>query len=123
MSKEEKVKEALSKQDLFKFLSIERVNHKPHPYTVGPKHITHANRNGGLGILDEQVCREVQCAHPECNTPYDEHTSDEVCFLQLLRDGTEKEANTILKQLVGDLGEAFVDGFSFVETDEKFRIT
>lgn len=125
MTNEEKFKkinEALIDQDLFVCLNVMDVNHKPHPYTVGPAHIKYANEGGRRGILNEQVCREVKCAFQGCNTSYDEHTADNVAFLQLKRNGTNEEAQNILKEVVDTLGPEFIDGFSFVETEEKFRI-
>lgn len=119
--KETKIKEAL-KGDLFIVKSVKDINHKPHPYTVGARHAIYASDKNG-GILDESICRKVQCAHPHCNTDYDGHTSDNVCFLQLTRNGTNEEAQVILKGLVDTLGEKFIDGFAFVETTEKFRIS
>lgn len=120
--KTERIQEELKSQDLFKCLEVNNINHKPHPYMIGPAHIKYSNEGGRGGILNEQVCREVKCAHTGCNLPYAEHTSDNVAFLQLLRNGINVEAGTILKKLVDSLGESFVDGFVFVETEEKFKI-
>lgn len=120
--KEKILRDALKDQDLFVVKSVMGVNHKPHQYTIGPKHVTYASDHCG-GMLGEETCRKVQCAYPKCNTPYDEHTYDTVCFLQLLRNGTNDEANAIMKKLVEDIGKSVVDGFALVETDEKFRIS
>ena len=119
--KETKIREAL-KSDLFIVKSVQDVNHRPHPYTVGPKHVTYVSDKNG-GMLDESVCRKVKCAHPNCNIDFDGHTSDNICFLQLTRNGTNDEAQILFKELVETLGEKFIDGFAFVETVEKFRIS
>lgn len=126
--KDEQVIKALESQDILIFKSITNVNHNPHPYTIGPKHIVFASDRYG-GMLGEDAIKEgekqgkCKCAHPQCNTPYESHTSDQVCFLQFTRDTTGDEVNVVLKKLVDDLGPKFVDGFAFVETKEKFRVT
>jgi len=125
--KAEKIKKSLEGQDLYTCLSVDQANHNPHPYMVGPHHITYAadNHGGMLGedaILAGEKVGKCKCAQPKCNTPYEDHTSDTIAFLQLLRHGTNDEANTVLKAAVTELGEAFVDGFAFVETEEKYRI-
>lgn len=120
--KQQAIADALAGQDLFKCLSVGRINHKPHPYMIGPRHVTYASKNHG-GMLGEETCKNVPCAHPGCTHSYEQHTSTEVGFLQLLRNGTAEEASTILKAVVDKLGVAFLDGFTFVETKENYRIT
>jgi hypothetical protein len=73
-------------------------------------------------MLGEETLKAVPCAHPRCTISYAEHTSDRVCFLKLKRDTTNKELSEALKALVDILGEKYLDGFSFIETEEKFRI-
>ena len=125
MTNEEKteiIKKALEKQDLFSAMSVQDVNHKPHPFMIGPRHVTDAADNYG-GRLGEATLNKIPCSHKECNLMYADHTSDKVCFLQLKRSGTQKEGNSILKGLVDELENGLVDGYSFVETTEKYRIT
>lgn len=119
--KKTKIEELLSLQDVFRVKDVLNVNHKPHPYIVGPKHITYASDNYG-GILDERTLNKVKCDYKGCNLSYEEHTSDLVCFLQLKKNATNDEVKFILKELVDNVGETFIDGFGFVDTDEKFRI-
>ena len=119
--KSTKIKEALKDQDLYLVKDVMDINHRPHQYTIGPAHIGYASDHHS-GMLDMETIKNVKCAYPNCNIPYEDHTSDNVCFLQLKSNGTNDEASTILKKLVTDLGESFVDGFAFVDTDEKFRI-
>ena len=117
-----KEKLALQNQDLYKVLDVQNVNHKPHPFTVGTQHVVHASDHC-YGILGEETLRKIPCAHRGCNIPYDQHTSDNVCFLQQKRHGTQDEAQKILKQLVDDISNTnLVDGFGFVDTPEKYRI-
>ena len=112
--KETIIKAALEKQDVFILKSVTHVNHKPHPYMIGPKHILAARM-----FIDEEVCRKVQCAHPKCQTSYDEHTYDNVAFLAVARNATNDEANVAIKALVAEIGQTLVDGFAFVESEFK----
>jgi len=119
--KAEKIKEALKDQDVFKMMSVNDVNHKPHPYMIGPRHIAYASDHYS-GRLGKETLKAVPCAQPHCQLSYDEHTSDNVGFLQLLRNATNEEAQDVLKALVESIGN-IVDGFSFVETPEKYRMS
>ena len=111
----------------------------PHPYCITEKHITGEfmslgdseikqleSKNGCMcGMYVDNSGNYVngyRSGYHKCNVPYEEHTSDLVCFLKLSRNGTNDEANSILKELVDNLGENYIDGFSFIETKEKFRI-
>ena len=108
--------------DPLSLYDVNTVNHKPHPFTVGPKHVAHAAKYHG-GILDKSIMLAIPCAARNCNLPYDEHTYDTVMFLQLTRDCTSVEAQAILQPLCDEIEEAGIDGFCFVETDEGYRIT
>ena len=126
--REAKITEVLATQDLYRCKSVDNINHNPHPYMIGPKHVVYAsdNHSGRLGedaILAGEKAGKCNCAHPGCNIPYESHSKgNKVAFLQLLRNGTNDEASKVLKDLVDQLGENFVEGFVFVDTDEKFRI-
>lgn len=104
-------------------LSITSVNFKPHPSTIGPAHIKYASD------LTEECIREAEkqdkacCAVGNCYIPFDEHTSDKVCFVQLTQHLTKEEAISKLQSCEELMTQNKVDGFTFVETPEKFRIT
>lgn len=119
--KEQVVENALKFQNVFKVNSVLNINHKPHPYMIGPNHIK-ANDSVYLSI---ERCEKqgVYCAHPGCGEKYKDHTSDEVIALKLLKNATNKEANDSLKDLIKVIGEDFVDGFIFVENEDKFEIS
>lgn len=106
---------------LFVVKEIAGVNHKPHPFTVGPRHVSYASDHNG-GMLTEEVCRKIPCAASRCGIPYDQHTYETVLFLSLVRNISNKEAADALLAIKGDLIEDGIDGVSFVETPEKFRI-
>lgn len=99
-------------------LKVNDVNHTPHPYMIGSKHITHASDNHG-GRLGEATLKAVPCAY-NCGLSYEEHTSDNVAFLQAVKDCTKEEINIELNKIVEKFGEKFLDGFAFVES--KFKI-
>jgi hypothetical protein len=107
----------------FKLASVDHINHKPHPYTIGPRHVAHASDHH-CGMLDQHAIESaerlgVHCAHPKCRLPFDEHTSDLVCFVEvsaqypniadvpLLRD--------YLTQIADKATELGIDGFAFVK--------
>ena len=118
----DKMNELLLPVGLFKTLNVDTINHKPHRYMIGPKHIQHASDKHG-GMLGTATLEAVHCAYPNCNSSYEEHTSDKVAFLQLKRDGENKEANDELKKIVDIMKENKIDGVVMVETDEQYRIT
>jgi hypothetical protein len=126
MTKEEKattIKSGIEKAGLFKVLSVDSINHKPHMYMIGPSHIA---KNSGMYLdIDEVERKGVRCAHPNCNLTYKEHTWDTVAFLQLQRNGTNAEAQRILgaEEVATQMKQAGVEGFVFVDSEEKFRIS
>lgn len=107
--------------NLFTVEDVIQVNHYPHPYMIGTKHLVHASENCN-GVLGDRTLNTVPCAMHCCNLSHAEHTFDTVVPLKLLRNGTTKEAKDILKSFV-DVVEENVDGFIFVETSEQYRIT
>ena len=118
----DKVNTLLSEVGLLKALRIDHVNHKPHRFMIGPKHVSYASENYS-GILDERTLAAVPCAHPKCHLLYIDHRSDKVLFMQLTRDGKNEEANAELKKLVPTMQENKIDGIVMVESDPEYRIT
>ena len=109
----------------FTVMSIDTINHKPHPYCITPQHLKHNPHSIYLGeeqIQQMESTRGSMCGVPGCNLKYDKHTSDKVCALQLTRNLTQKEAQDKLKSVLDILSENKIDGFMFVDTPEKFRI-
>jgi len=125
--KEKKIKEVLEYQDLYIVKSVDNINHRPHPFCIGSEHIKPYVLDTSSGCAmrvneNRAWSTGYKKGYHRCGLQPEDHKSDNVCFLQLKRNGTNDEANIILKKLVADLGETFVDGFAFVETDEKFRV-
>ena len=118
----EKLQEYWQDNEAFEFKDFMGVNHQPHPYMIGPKHIEH---NRGMYLGEEQI-KEMEsrgvahCAHPDCRKNYEEHTCDQVCFLALKKDLTQGEAQEALKGCVDHFGEKAFEGFAFIENEFKF---
>lgn len=119
MSRDEQVKPLI--KDPFEFKSITEVNFKPHPFTIGPRHMDYASKH--CHVLDEAAMRSAPCAARNCKLSYDDHTCDTVLFLSLTRNCTQDEAREALQPLTPTLEELHIDGVAFVETAEKFRIS
>jgi len=129
--KEEKEKlfiEKLEGNEFLAFKSIDGVNHKPHPYTIGPKHIVWSNEYSG-GMLGEDTIKEgekrnkCKCAVPGCKISYEDHTYDTVCFLQLKQNCNATDVQPIFNELAEIAKKIHIDGFALIDTKEKFRIT
>jgi hypothetical protein len=118
----DKMNEILSVVGLLKTLSIDHINHKPHRYTIGPKHVGYAADHEG-GMMTNETLKKVQCAFPRCSASYEEHISNKVAFLQLNRDGNNDEANDELKKLADIMKEQNIEGIVMVESDPEYRIT
>lgn len=110
----------LSEEKILKVAGIHEVNHKPHPYTVGPKHVAYAAKHNG-GVLSEEICEEIPCAEPKCNLSYTEHTSDKTLFLQLKRDTLESEVQNELLKIKDLMVSNDIEALAFVDTEEKYK--
>jgi hypothetical protein len=104
---------------------ITNVNYKPHPFTVGPEHVEYAVKHN-FGHLDESVARAVPCAArirgKRCNFSYDDHISDRLALVQLKRNCESSEMQTWLQSLISWATSVHIDGFTFVDTPQHYRI-
>lgn len=105
--------------------SIDSINFKPHPYCITHHHLS---RNSSMHLGKEQIeamekKHGPMCGVPGCNVYYEQHTSDKACFLQLTQNLQQSVAQEKLKSAIPILTENKIDGFVFVDTREKFRIT
>ena len=117
------VKSQISKltEGIFSVHCITEINHNPHPYMVGTKHVVHASKHFG-GVLDKRTFSIVGCAHPHCSMDYVSHTFDTILTLKLLKNLSNDEAKSVLKTVIPLLEEHKIDGIIFIETEENFRI-
>lgn len=117
----------LEGDEVLNVLKVESVNHKPHLFMIGPRHVRFASDHFG-GMLNEQALEAaekagIMCAAPGCNLGYKKHTSDRVMFISLQRHATNKEVQDSLAKASDYMVTNDIDGVTFVETEEKFRVT
>lgn len=106
--------------DGFIVKSIISVNHKPHPYMIGPKHIQNNSLDGDEIRRLEKT--GVHCYQPGCTTSYDQHTYETGLFLSLTRNIPNGEAATTLKPVLEFIEAQGLCGICFVDTPEHYRI-
>lgn len=121
--KNEEIKQIVSGllPDILICYDVKDVNHRPHPYMIGVSHISHASKHHS-GMLGEATLKAVKCTHPNCNLSYEEHISDKVIFLQLKDNVSKDVMHKVLEKIVSTFPEKLFDGFSFIESEEKYRI-
>lgn len=86
------------------------INHKPHTYTVGSKHVDFSARrfNGKVNMksIRSGEIAGIRCAEPGCDLTYDQHTYDILCFCEIPekieRDDMIKRLGFITKELKKD---------------------
>lgn len=103
----------------FEVWKVDEVNHRPHPFVIGPKHVDYASDHCG-GMLGRNVVGRIPCDH--CKRPASEHEYDVVLVLKLTRNSKNSEAAAVLKPLCDEMKADGIDGITFVDTPEKYRI-
>lgn len=116
------INEVLAVNKVFITLNIMNINHKPHQFMIGPKHITYASDNY-CGILGIDTLKVVPCAYPKCNMMYHEHTSNKAIFLQLQKNTTNQEASNEMVGIKEILEANKIDSVVLVDTKEKFKVS
>lgn len=122
--KQEEFKKDMAEFDFVTVMSVQDVNHKPFPFCVGPKHVTHASDNHS-GMLGPETLNEIPSMAPKGYKGPPVYlrdvTFDTVAFLQLKRDVTHEEFKAMAPVLEkwGD----DVDGIALVETEEKYKVS
>ena len=113
--------ESVLNPTLIGILDVMNVNHKPHQYTIGPRHVAYSAEHYG-GMLGLETTQHVPCAYPGgCNLSYAEHKSNRVAMIQLKRNMKHEELQKELQRILDEIKDEPFDGFTFVETPEKFR--
>jgi hypothetical protein len=116
MSKELKEKYEKLIGSPLEVLTVDHVNFKPHPFTIGSRHVTHAADHCGGRIGDETI-KAVPCAHPGCRLAYEDHTSDHVIFVKLIKNCKQDEVRECLKAVIEESKKDKIDGFAFVKSE------
>lgn len=122
MNKEELLtlfSEILNTEGLLKAVGIHEVNHKPHPFMIGPKHIAASQDNGG--VITEEICEKIKCASKGCKLKYSQHSADKTLFLQLTQDVYNTEATGELLKIKDALIDNKIEGVAFVDSEEMYR--
>lgn len=88
------------------------VNFKPHPFTIGPRHVAYA-ADHCCGILGQEALESAPCAARDCNVSYSGHTHDTVLVLRLTRNLTNEEATACLLRVKELMETNGIDGFVF----------
>lgn len=116
-------------KEIFTTSGVQEINWKvdgvsAQPFTIGPKHVAYASDHCS-GMLGQDVCEKIGCAHPKCGRPISAHSHDTVLMLKLKGHAIESKVKEVLfnAQVTNLMAQAKIDGFVFVETPEKFRIT
>ena len=100
--------------------NIMAVNHEPHPFVIGPRHVVDASNRSG--VIDDETLENITCAHPGCNLLYADHSFETIILLKLLESIDEKAASDFINTITNDLLVHSIDGFAMIETEEKFRV-
>lgn len=114
--------EILDVEGILKVKGINEVNHQPHQFTIGPKHLKHSAVNDA-GAMSEETLEAIPCDAKDCGLLYSEHTAEKVVFLQLTRDTSQIEANDELIKIKSTLKVLGIDGVAFVESEEGYQFT
>lgn len=110
----------LAEADIIKVSGIHEEDHKPHPFTVGPKHIEEANEKNE-GVITEEICEMFPCEHQDCSLSYTDHTSTKTLVLQLKRDVLHSEAHAELAKIKPALMKHDVVRVAFADTEEHYK--
>jgi len=100
----------------FDLKKVKNVNHRPHVFMVGPRHVKHASDNC-CGMLGEATMREIPCSMKNCGLSYAEHKSDRVLFIKVLVKKEIKDLFDLtgyLNTIKDKLTSLNIDGVAFI---------
>lgn len=119
-----KITEVLAEKGIIILLDIQQINHKPHQFTIGSEHIQNTTKPCA-GYVDNEgnYSNRSKPGYHKCGLPIEQHTYDEVLFLQLTRNVTNKEAHGEMLKLKPLMESMKIEGLCFVDTDEQYRIS
>jgi hypothetical protein len=102
----------------FIVMSASHVNFKPHPFTIGVRHML----KDSMTVDPTLAPCAAKMGHEMCRLSYAEHTYDTVVFLQCKHDVPEPVASECLRNLEPLLKEHKCDGVTFVEHPDGYKI-
>jgi len=116
---------------IVKVVEITALNHRPHPYMIGPGHMPEHSIYLDERAIQEAESRGITCywkgkngdRGERCTLPYRQHTSDRVAILELQRNVVRDEIIPELQKLQDEYKAKGVDGYMFLETEEEYRVT
>jgi hypothetical protein len=108
-AKLEDIPEPLRRMDGALVESVTTINHRPHPFTIGARHVAYA-ADKCFGKLGDEAIRAHPCAARGCGQSVDEHTSDCVAVVRVERDVREVDVRAWLKS-IADVEVPGLDGF------------
>lgn len=122
-----KCAEALAEKGIFVILDLQEFNHQPHPFTIGREHIQRYHLDTTkpcAGYVNDQgdYRNTSKPGYHKCGLPLEQHTHDEVIFLQLTRNVKHEEAHAELLKLKPLMEEMKIEGIAFVDTPEQYRM-
>jgi len=97
-------------------LKADYVNHKPHPFCIGPRHFP---KDGGMFINP----RQAPCAMRDCNLSYEKHTSDRALFVKPLTEN-EPDIKTALQKIIDTCKTLTIDieGINIAKYNEHRKV-
>jgi hypothetical protein len=111
----------------FAVTDITNINHKPHPYMIGPRHVGHASDNFGgrlsADAIEDGEKKGIHCAHRGCTVSYHNHTSDRVAVITV-SDPQDRDLQKMpglgeyLSDCVATMMELKIEGFVFVKGEK-----
>lgn len=120
---EKKYRPSMESSGVLVLRDVITVNHKPHPFMVGPKHVAHASDHCG-GMLGEETLNKIPCSARGCGMPYKDHTYDTVIAVSLARDCIQADIQSTLEEFCKENDAAIkhdkIDGFIFVKNNFSY---
>jgi len=113
------IAEILDKEGFLKVDGIHESDHKPHPFTIGPKHLAKAKEISD-GELTEEILIMYPCDAPGCKKPIGMHSTKRELILQLRKDTPESKAQEELLKLQQLFTKHTIQTISFADTVEGY---
>ena len=100
--------------DPLEIVKVDHCNFRPHLFVIGSQHFP---KDGGMYIDPHQA----PCAMHGCGLSYEDHVSDKVLFVKLIRNCKNKTVAAVLFPIKQLMIEHKIDGVAFVENEFKIK--